>query len=156
MRVTVYTDGACSNNGKVNAVAGWGYVIQLLKQEKETFTDSGIVKPATNQRAELLAVIKAIKKLSSIFSSFVGIDIDIYTDSAYLYNCYKNKWWEKWEKNNWQTSNKKSVKNKDLWLQLIPIFKDENIKIYKIKGHSGNTGNEIADFLAKEAIVDSK
>ena len=141
--ISIYTDGACSGNGKSDATGGWGYIILGLKlfaiqgQGKEPST--------TNQRMELQAAIEALKRIEKI--SFAD-SITLYTDSAYLSNCWKQNWWRTWISNGWRNSKKEPVANKDLWEQLVPWFDNVNFSIEKVKGHSGDKYNEIVDKLA--------
>ena len=80
----------------------------------------------------------------------------IYTDSAYCYNCYKEKWYENWRLNNWITSSKTKVKNIDLWKQLVLFFEDVRFNLVKVKGHSGLDFNEMADRIATQSIRGDK
>lgn len=148
-RIRVYTDGACSGNP---GPGGWGAVVLLDKEQIKLF---GYEKQTTNNRMELMATLKA---LEFILREHKCKHIDIYSDSAYVVNSVKQKWILKWLKNGWKNSKGDDVKNKDLWEQLIhflySIAKDKNTKInmIKVKGHSGDKYNELADELARSAI----
>lgn len=142
-KLYLYTDGSCKGNGKKETFGGWGYV----GIEKETIIKQGqgAEKNTTNQRMELIAAIKALEDFQNYPS------IVLYSDSAYLINCWKEKWWKNWLKNNWRTAGKKPVANQDLWEKLLPFFQNNNIIFKKVLGHSGNEWNEYVDDLAQEA-----
>lgn len=136
-KVTIYTDGACSGNpGK----GGWGSILIYGDVVKEL---SGGEDNTTNNRMELKAVIEALKALKS------PCDVEIYSDSAYVVNAFTQKWIDNWIKNNWKTADKKSVKNVDLWQELLVLIKTHNVTFKKVKGHSDNELNERCDALAK-------
>ena len=136
--ITIFTDGACSGNpGK----GGWGAV--LLYQDTEKYL-SGSEKLTTNNRMELMATINALKEVNSEDL------IEIYTDSKYVKNGITD-WIHNWIKNNWKTSNKEDVKNKDLWIQLNELNNNSKIKLNWVKAHAGNPLNEEVDLLAKKA-----
>lgn len=161
MKVEIYTDGACSKNGYIGARGGWAYIILIDGEEK--FVQAGYAIPSTNQRMELMAAIEGLIKAKELIEeetkqkqdSFMPI-IKIYTDSAYLCNCYNKDWWSKWLYNDWMNSKKEPVANKDLWLQLIPWFRQANVEIIKVKGHSDNKYNNYVDIMAKDAVERSK
>ena len=92
---------------------------------------------------ELTACIKALEEIKS-----TKYPIEIYTDSAYLYNCIQQKWYEKWEQNGWKNSKKLPIENKDLWEKLLNLIKKYNPTFIKVKGHSGDKYNDEADKLA--------
>ena len=140
MNYTIYTDGACSGNP---GPGGWGAVI-LDEREKQN-NISGKVKDTTNNRMELMAPIMALKKIKT------KSDITIFTDSTYVKNGI-TEWIKKWEKNGWKTSNKKPVKNKDLWIKLNDLCQKNKISWKWVKGHSNNKYNILADELATQAI----
>ena len=137
--INIYTDGACSGNpGK----GGWGAYIEAENRVEEL---SGYENSTTNNRMELTAVIKSLEYIQN------PVEINIFTDSKYVMDGI-NSWIKNWKKNNWKTSNKKPVKNKDLWEKLDSLTINQKIKWTWVKGHNGNIGNEKADFLATEAI----
>ena len=140
MEYIIYTDGACSGNP---GPGGWGAVI--LDEEKNETNISGEEKDTTNNRMELTAPIMALKRIKK------ASKIIIYTDSIYLKNGITT-WIKNWENNGWMNSNKKPVKNKDLWLTLNQLSKEKIIDWKWIKAHAGNKYNEMADKLATEAI----
>jgi len=140
MKYVIYTDGACSGNP---GPGGWGAII--LSEEKNEINISGKEKSTTNNRMELMAPIMALRKIEK------ASEIIIYTDSIYLKNGITT-WIKNWEKNGWKSVNKKSVKNKDLWVTLNKLSKGHVIDWKWVKAHNGNKYNEIADKLATEAI----
>lgn len=148
MRVRVFTDGACSGNP---GPGGWSAVFNL---EKGLKIISGYERETTNNRMELTSVIKAIEKARS-----KGYDeIEIYSDSSYVVNAVSKGWIELWQKKNWINSKNESVKNKDLWEKLIYLLGDKKVSVsfFKVKGHNGNTFNEIADRRAREEVLKAK
>jgi len=142
MKIKIYTDGACSGNpGK----GGWGALIQENDDEKKL---SGSELNTTNNRMELTAVIKALEHYNE------AKEIEIFTDSKYVMQGI-TEWIKNWKSNHWKTSQKKDVKNKDLWVLLDTVSAKHDIKWSWVKGHAGDYGNEIADKLATQAILES-
>lgn len=138
--IEIYTDGACSGNpGK----GGWGAVLLYKEHKKEI---SGFQEETTNNQMELMAVIESLKTIKK------PIKIIIHTDSTYVKDGI-TKWIFNWKKNGWKTANKKPVKNYELWQDLDEIAKKYEIEWKWVKGHSGNKYNEIADELARNAII---
>ena len=136
--IKIYTDGSCLINP---GNGGWAAIICTKDEMKKI---SGSEKDTTNNRMELLATINALKEVNS--EDF----IEIYTDSKYVKNGI-NDWIHNWIKNNWKTSNKEDVKNKDLWVQLHELSNNSKIKWNWVKAHAGNPLNEEVDLLAKKA-----
>ena len=141
--ITIYTDGACSGNP---GIGGWGVVI-LQTSKKPIFLNGG-EQETTNNRMELTAAIKSILYFQE------KNDIEIFTDSKYLKDGIEI-WIHKWKKNGWKTSNKKPVKNKDLWIDLNNGINKHNIKWNWVKGHANNEYNEKADYLARKYIEEN-
>ena len=139
--VNIWTDGACSGNP---GPGGWGVLIKYKNSIKKL---SGAEYNTTNNRMEMTAVIKALKYLDA------GRTINLYTDSKYVKDG-TTIWIHNWKKKNWKNSQKKDVKNKDLWVELDSLSLKHNINWNWVKGHSGNIENDIADKLATEAIKD--
>jgi ribonuclease HI len=142
-RVEIYTDGACSGNP---GIGGWGAYLKYKDNVKEL---SGSAENTTNNRMELVAAIEGLKILKK------SSKVNLYTDSVYLKDGI-TKWIFNWQKNNWKNANKKDVKNKDLWIQLLEVVNKHDINWIWVKGHEGNKGNEIADDLATSAISNFK
>lgn len=145
--IKFYTDGSCKGNGKTNAVGGWAFVI--LKDNEKIYEESGFEKDTTNNRMEMLAIITALEKFGCLESH-----AEIYTDSAYIHNCIDQKWYVNWQKNGWVTASRTPVKNKDLWMRLVPFFEDSRFTFYKVKGHATNQWNNLADKLATTAAAE--
>jgi len=144
-QVTIYTDGSASNIVPLpDRVGGYASVILLGDIEKII---SGSDKPLTSQQAELMAVISA---LYIVYSEELAKDKDVVviSDSAYIVNCFLDKWWEMWKINGFTT-----VKNREYWEVLLELVFDRgmNVRFKKVKGHSGDNYNEMADKAAKEA-----
>ncbi len=136
--IKIYTDGSCLGNP---GFGGWAAIIFLNDKKIKI---KGKKKNTTNNQMELMAPIKALKKIP------VGEKVQIYTDSKYV-KIGITEWIESWKKNNWKTSSKKKVKNKDLWKKLDHLSEKHQIKWLWVKGHSGDIVNEEVDQLAKEA-----
>ncbi|MBT3600010.1 MAG: ribonuclease HI [Candidatus Pelagibacter sp.] len=136
--IKIYTDGSCLNNP---GNGGWAAIIN---HNGNVVKISGSEKETTNNKMELMAPIKALQKIDK------DEKIEIYTDSKYV-KLGITEWIHKWKKNNWQTSKKEPVKNKDLWIQLYDLTSSFEISWIWVKAHAGNTLNEEVDLLAKKA-----
>lgn len=157
MKVRIFTDGACSENP---GPGGWAVVFNTTNKCR---TISGNEKLTTNNRMELRAVIEAFKRIIARESKLTTSDYtyEIYSDSAYVVNTINNCWIEAWQKNNWQTTKREDVKNRDLWEEFSKLRAQTRtlgicITINKVKGHSGNTFNELVDKLAREESMKAK
>ena len=139
-KVIIYTDGACSGNP---GPGGWGAVLMYNGNQKEI---SGGKKDTTNNVMELTAVIEGLKMIK------FPCEVEIYSDSAYVVNAFKQKWIDSWIKNNWKTSSKEPVKNQDEWKTLYEFTNIHKVKFFKVKGHSNNPYNNRCDELARTAI----
>ena len=135
MKFKIYTDGACSGNpGK----GGWAAIILDGKNQSNI---SGSESKTTNNRMELMAPIMALKKIKT------RSEITIYTDSRYVKDGITD-WIKKWKLNNWKNSNKKPVKNKDLWIKLDNCCQKHHVIWKWVKAHAGNKLNNLVDELA--------
>lgn len=157
MKVRIFTDGACSENP---GPGGWAVVFNTTSK---CYTISGNEQLTTNNRMELRAVIEAFKKIVAKESKNhrFNYEYEIYSDSAYVVNTINNHWIDTWQKNSWQTTKHEDVKNRDLWEEFSRLKDKANklhisITLNKIKGHSGNTFNELVDKLAKEESMKAK
>ena len=139
--ILLYTDGACSGNP---GPGGWGAVLIFNGIEKEL---SGANPSTTNNVMEITAVIEGLKALKR------PCNVNIYSDSAYVVNCFEKNWINNWIKNNWVNSKKKPVKNKELWLELYDLTKIHKVTFNKVKGHSNVKYNNRCDELARNAIL---
>ena len=145
MEIKIYTDGACIGNP---GPGGWAAVILNNNEKKELF---GGEKLTTNNRMELTAAIQGLEYCAAQDGEQPSLkQIVVYTDSVYLKEGI-TVWINKWEKNNWKTSDKKNVKNVDLWKKLKELVKSNSIEWVWIKGHSKDPMNDQADRLAKKA-----
>jgi ribonuclease HI len=133
--VEIYTDGACKGNP---GVGGWGALLQYNGHARELF---GGEKLTTNNRMELLAVIRALEALKQ------SCDVRLHTDSTYVQKGI-TEWIHSWKKRDWRTADKKPVKNDDLWKELDVLTQRHRIEWLWVRGHSGHDGNERADKLA--------
>ncbi len=138
--VEIYTDGACKGNP---GIGGWGAWLQYNGVEKSI---SGGEKNTTNNRMEMMAVIRALELLKR------PSHVKIYTDSSYVQKGM-TEWIAGWKAKSWRTSAKKPVKNDDLWKMLDALASTHQIEWLWVKGHDGNVGNERADALANEGVV---
>ncbi|TMV45141.1 ribonuclease HI [Paenibacillus mesophilus] len=138
--VTIYTDGACSGNP---GPGGWGAILFYGANRKEM---SGGEKHTTNNRMELAAAIESLGVLKE------RCRVKLYSDSAYLVNCFRQGWFRGWLRNGWTTSKGQPVENQDLWKQLLHLMETHNVEYIKVKGHSDNEFNNHCDLLAREAI----
>lgn len=149
MKIEIYTDGSCSGNP---GPGGWAAVILT---PKDIIKKAGFEANTTNNRMELLAVINAVR-----FAAKQGLHktYHIYSDSSYVVNAVNKDWIKKWKERKWKTVKNEDVKNKDLWLILIDLLQEvkhnnfKTIRIIKVKGHSFDIYNNLADKLAKEQV----
>lgn len=138
--IEIYTDGACSGNP---GLGGWACVLLYNGNEKRL---SGGEKQTTNNRMELMAVIKALEALNQ------PCNVDLYSDSAYVVNAFLQDWISSWVLNNWKTKSKDPVKNVELWQKLIALTHTHDVTWHKVKGHSDNQMNNLCDILARGEI----
>ena len=143
-KIILYTDGACSGNP---GVGGWGCILEYKGIKKEL---SGFDDNTTNNRMELLAVIKGLEAIKE------PCIVDIYSDSAYTVNAFLEDWITAWQLNGWKTANKKQVKNVDLWQRLLDLLAIHKVNWHKVKGHADNEYNNRCDFLATNEIAKNK
>lgn len=126
--VKIYTDGGCSGNQNDENLGGWGAVLEYNGHQKEMH--GGAIN-TTNNIMEMTAVIEGLKSLKS-----KDLDIHVYSDSAYVVNCFKQKWYVKWQSNGWKNSKKEPVENKELWVELIDLVNSfHSVNFHKVKGH---------------------
>lgn len=141
--IIIYTDGACSGNP---GPGGWGAV--FLSGETEEMLNGGEGQ-TTNNRMEMMAALCALEK---IIEFDIKAKITIITDSNYLKDGVCS-WVPKWKKNGWLTATKQPVKNQDLWVKLDACLAKKSVEWRWVKGHSGNKYNDLADTLARKAII---
>jgi ribonuclease HI len=138
--VSIHTDGACSGNP---GPGGWGAILRWADHEKEL---NGGEPHTTNNRMELLAAISALESLKRACA------VDLHTDSQYLRQGI-TEWIHGWKRNGWRTSDKKPVKNSDLWQRLETAIARHQVRWHWVRGHAGDALNERADQLARAAIA---
>ncbi|RAL26924.1 ribonuclease HI [Thermoflavimicrobium daqui] len=135
--IIIYTDGACSYNP---GPGGWAAILIYGEHYKEL---SGGEKNTTNNRMELTAVIEALRALKE------PCRVKVHSDSAYIVNCFHQKWFEKWERTGFK-------KNEDLWRELLKLVRLHEVEFIKVKGHSNVDLNNRCDELARAAVPKSK
>jgi ribonuclease HI len=142
--VDIYTDGACSGNP---GPGGWGALLTYGAHTKELCGGDG--PSTTNNRMEVTAAIQALESLTR------PSKVRLFTDSTYLRSGI-TKWLAGWQRNGWLTSERKPVKNADLWQRLAEAVKRHEIEWLWVKGHAGDPGNERADQLANQGLEEAR
>ena len=145
--INIYTDGGARSSTNIS---GWAYVGYVNNETGYLITDKGAAEGFTNQQMEMTAVIKALDSIP--FDMVENHSIKIHTDSAYICNCFKDKWWAKWIMNDWKNSKGKDVANKEYWECIIEFYNSYDIEFIKVRGHSNNQMNNLADKLVNEAM----
>ena len=133
----IYTDGGCSGNQEKINLGGWGALLEFGEHKKELW---GAEPNTTNNRMELTAVIEAFKALKKDNQT-----IEVFTDSSYVANCFREKWYESWEKNGWKNAARKSVENQELWKELLALVRQHKVQFFRVKGHV-NLNSKSTDF----------
>ena len=136
--IKIYTDGSCLGNP---GNGGWAAIII---DDNKKIQIKGSKKDTTNNQMELLAPIKALKKIPK------GSNVQVFTDSKYVKSGI-TEWIHNWKKNGWKTASKQPVKNKDLWTELDQMTNEFQIKWWWVKGHSTYVLNNEVDLIAREA-----
>ncbi|MGB7051466.1 MAG: ribonuclease H [Acidimicrobiales bacterium] len=134
----VYTDGSCLGNP---GPGGWAWAVPDGRQ------DSGGEPRTTNQRMELTAVVRALEALPG--------PAHVMSDSTYVVNCFRQRWWEGWQRRRWRNAQGKPVANRDLWESLLALALDPGrpVSFGWVKGHSGDPMNDLVDLLATTAAA---
>lgn len=145
MKVSIYTDG--SARGNPDGPGGYGTVLQYVDakgvlHEREL---SAGYKKTTNNRMELMAVIVGLEALNR------PCQVELYSDSKYVIDAFEKNWVDSWLKNGWKNSQKKPVKNIDLWKRLLEAKSKHQVHFNWVKGHAGHPENERCDKLATSA-----
>jgi ribonuclease HI len=125
--INIYTDGACSGNQSRKNTGGWGAVLEYGEHRKEL---CGGEADTTNNRMEMTALLAALLALKK-----EGQNVRVFSDSAYLMDCFRGKWYANWEKNGWKTAGKADVGNRDLWERLLAFLPRHNFSFFRVKGH---------------------
>jgi ribonuclease HI len=137
MATVVYTDGACSGNP---GPGGWAWAV-----DRDRFA-LGAEPHTTNQRMEITAAFEAAKALSGA--------LEIVSDSTYVVNCFRDRWYEGWKRRDWRNSQRKPVANRDLWEPFVDLVVSRgDVSFRWVKGHSGDPMNDLVDRLAVEASL---
>ena len=139
-QVKIYTDGACSGNP---GPGGWAAVLLYKDNRLEI---SGYEPQTTSNRMELMAPIKALRRLK------MPCEVKVFSDSAYLIDTFQKNWIVSWKKNNWIRSNKKAVINEDLWKEILTLTEIHSVEWIKVRGHSDDVLNNRCDELARLEI----
>jgi len=161
----IYTDGGCSGNP---GPGGWAYVMvqKTFQGSQVVAKNMGAEKETTNNRMELTAVIEALRAFKTMSGSSeanmpretsleVPRQAALYTDSQYVQKGI-TEWIRNWKRNSWRTSDKKPVKNQDLWKELDSLAEELPIRWEWVKGHAGNEYNELCDEMTQQAIAQQK
>jgi len=142
LATTVYTDGACSGNP---GPGGWAWAVA----EGGPFA-SGAEGHTTNQRMEITAAFDAVRTLDA---ERYG-ELVVVSDSTYVVNCFRDRWWEGWIRRGWVNSQRKPVANRDLWEPFVElVVQRADVSFRWVKGHSGDPMNDLVDALAVEAAT---
>ena len=141
----IYTDGSCKSAG-LQTFGAWGFIVVL--DSKKIFYKTGSEIGTTNQRMELLAVVEAMRYIMPLRREHQRITL--YSDSAYVINCYSQRWYDKWLTNGWTNSRGENVAHKELWEELIPYFNHWWFSFLKVKGHANTYWNNVCDELVQQ------
>lgn len=123
----IYSDGGCRGNQSQTNTGGWGCVLEFGNVTKEL---SGSAVNTTNNVMEMTALLEGFRAIKKDNQT-----IEVFSDSSYLMDCFRQKWYVKWQKNGWLTSKKEPVENRQLWEELIPYTQKHDIRFYRVKGH---------------------
>lgn len=136
-KIKIFSDGSCLGNP---GNGGWAYILRYNEHEKRA---SGAQKDTTNNQMELKGAINALKALKA------PCEVELFTDSSYVVNGI-NSWLAKWQKNGFKGSDKKPIKNIELWHELATLLSVHNVRAIWVKGHAGHEENELCDKMARE------
>jgi len=125
--IDIHTDGACAGNQFEANAGGWGAILEYGGRAKELH---GGTLNTTNNRMELTALIAGLGSLTK-----EGYQVRVFSDSSYLTNCLRNRWYERWRDNGWRTQTRKPVENRDLWEAIIGYLPSYDFRFYLVKGH---------------------
>jgi ribonuclease HI len=139
-RIVVYTDGACSGNP---GPGGWAWATA----PDGRLRGAGGERATTNQRMEITAVLEALRALPA------DAAIEVVSDSTYVVHCFRDRWWQGWQRNGWKNAKKQPVANRDLWEPLVALYLERGRPPFRwVKGHSGDPMNDLVDRLAVAAV----
>ena len=141
-KIAIYTDGACSGNGRGDARGGWAAIHVHSSGVREL---SGAESNATNQRMELRAAIEALKALTA------PTQVTLYSDSTYVVNCFRDRWYEAWRQNGWRNKKKHPIANRELWEELLELVEARGhaVDFRKVVGHA----NKAWPYLGQPRVV---
>ncbi len=148
----IYTDGSLKTAGAGAKFGGWAFVV--VRGDNMIYNASGGEYDTTNQRMELMAILKALEYAKE--NRRQNEQVIIYSDSAYAINCYQQDWYINWQLNGWENAKKQPVANQDLWMEIIPYFDNYWYHFCKVKGHADNYWNNRCDTLAQDASQELK
>ena len=123
----IHTDGACAGNQNDENLGGYGAVLEFGPHKKEIW---GAEANTTNNRMEMMALLKALEAIT-----IDGQTVEVFSDSAYLMDCFRKKWYKNWLRNGWLNAKKQPVENRDLWEALLPFLDRHTFSFYRVKGH---------------------
>ncbi|MBQ3465935.1 MAG: ribonuclease HI [Firmicutes bacterium] len=135
--VRIYTDGGCAGNQNSENLGGWGAILEFAKAGESGDGGQTVSKElhgseanTTNNRMEMTALLEAFRALKKD-----GQQIQVFSDSGYLMDCFRKKWYVNWQANGWKNAQKKPVENQDLWKELLPFLDRHDIEFFRVKGH---------------------
>ena len=123
----IHTDGACAGNQNEENLGGYGALLEFGPHKKEIW---GAEANTTNNRMEMMALLKALEAVTKD-----GQTIQVFSDSAYLMDCFRKEWYKNWLRNGWLNAKKQPVENRDLWEALLPYLDRHDFSFYRVKGH---------------------
>lgn len=144
MALKLYTDGSGTTSGHI----GWAFIVVNPEDDSVIEVGHGSEDEGTNNIAEMLAIINGLEWLKENNHS---APIEVFSDSAYVVNAFREDWFSKWEKRNWRNTRGRPVKNKEYWQRLQKIVDGLNVSWYHIPSHAGIKYNEACDSFAKAA-----
>ena len=135
--VRIYTDGGCAGNQNSENLGGWGAILEFAKAGESGDGGQTVSKElhgseanTTNNRMEMTALLEAFRALKKD-----GQQIQVFSDSGYLMDCFRKKWYVNWQANGWKNAQNKPVENQDLWKELLPFLDRHDIEFFRVKGH---------------------
>ena len=134
--IRIYTDGGCAGNQNAENLGGWGAILEFAIPDEAGGARSacrelyGNEADTTNNRMEMTALLEAFRAIKKD-----GQRIQVFSDSGYLMDCFRKKWYENWQANGWKNAQKKPVENQDLWKELLPYLDRHDIDFFRVKGH---------------------
>jgi ribonuclease HI len=146
-KVRIYTDGSCYQVASSSGKGGYGVIVLF---EDDSYELSGYEPETTNNRMELMGAIVGMEYLQEPH------EVELYSDSAYVVECFLQGWYEKWFRNGWVNSSGKPVANKDLWIRLMKSLKGHKVKFVKVKGHADDPLNNRCDEIARDAVLERR